>query len=140
MISLFAQPATPPTPVPTVPTSGDFWNPANWATAIHELGIVGFLLIMFVAIALVEGWLLLKQRGQPSNAEQVAYLKAMYRASNVRDSRIAMVMRAWARIVGAIADKGGYRADVKSDLDKISDTLDGPPPVPSELLKVTDEV
>jgi len=45
---MFSPVAQTPSPV-AVPTSGDFWNPSNWAPFISAVGIPGFMcLILFL--------------------------------------------------------------------------------------------
>lgn len=33
----------------TPPSSGDFWNPANWSTFVEKLGVVGFFALILFA-------------------------------------------------------------------------------------------
>lgn len=45
----------------TPPSSGDFWNPANWPTIIEKLGIGGFFALVLFGIFIAFGWRMMNQ-------------------------------------------------------------------------------
>jgi len=53
MLSLLAQTAPA---APTTPSSGDFWNPANWPQFIAAVGIPGFFALIFLGLLVWFFW------------------------------------------------------------------------------------
>ena len=43
----------------TPPSSGDFWNPANWAGLVEKLGVVGFMCLVMFGFFIVLLWKIL---------------------------------------------------------------------------------
>lgn len=147
---MFLQLSTPvPSPVqpnPTIPgggnypyggggSSGSYLNPANYAGLAHELGPVQFVLLtIIIMLALALAYMVWRSWKQPSNATQLAYLKAMYVASNNRHTQWQFAMRQFCTILSVFAKKNDI--DLNGKLDDLREAITAPPPVPDELLSV----
>jgi len=133
------------TPTPTIPTSGDFWNPTSWVPFVHEIGIPGFFALVFFAYIVWKEW---RNSKQPSNREQVTTLRWMYHDAVERNARLRRVLRSFCSVVSVFADMltctngekiDVARRDIKSQIDKITDALDDGPPTTPAILQLKDE-
>lgn len=132
-----------PQPNPTIPGggyggSGSYLNPQSYAGLAHELGPAWFVLFIFsVMLFLACGYMIWRSWRQPSNAAQLAFLKAMYIASNQRHAQWQAAMRHMCLIFAAIAKKQDI--DLNGKLDALREVLVSPPPVHGDLLTVLDD-
>ena len=124
------------TPTPTMPTSGDFWNPSNWTEFVKVIGIPSFFALIFFSALAYLWW---KQQRQPSNLEQVRLLKLIYATLTAdafaRNKRIRTTLRQFCCIAQMFADNA--KLDIRSFTHDIQTALDdngGPPPIPTELM------
>ena len=114
---------------PVHPSSGDFWNPANWSEFIKQIGFPGFFaVLMFTALA----YLWIRQLRQPTNRQQVTLLKLMYADSQQRNVRMRQVLGKFCDVVVCILADDSVKA--RERLDQIRDVLNAQPPLtPVEL-------
>jgi len=138
----------PVQPNPTIPGGGgypyggsggggSYLNPSNYTGLAHELGPAWFVMLIFtVLLFLACGYMIWRSWRQPSNAVQLAFIRAMYRASNVRHAQWQATMRVVCSILAAIAKKQGI--DLNGKLEDLRNALIAQPPEPEELLTVLD--
>ncbi len=65
-----------------MPTSGDFWNPASWATLTKEVGVAGvFLFFLLVMLSLALGYILKRCLAKGGFVEQIVVSGREYAAT-----------------------------------------------------------
>lgn len=111
--------------------SGDWRSPSQWAELAKAIGVTPFLLLIFVGVCLLLGWMLIRLRG-PTNRDQTKILLTMYHQSVARDCRMRSILRNFAAIAGEFA-KDNPKVNVSGRIDSIQDTLDERHPTPPEL-------
>ena len=139
--------AQAPTPIPVSPTtnptiygggyggSGGYLNPQSYVGLAHELGPAWFALFFFALLLFLAcAYMIWRSWKQPSNAHQLAYLRAMYKLSNERHRQWQAAIRQLCTILGAIAKKEGI--DLNGKLDDLRNAITSPPPMPDELLTI----
>ena len=139
---------SPVQPNPTIPGGGNYpyggsggtggyLNPSNYTGLAHELGAPWFILLVFTLILFFAcAYMVWRSWKQPSNAKQLAYLKAMYVASNARHVQWQTAMRIECSILAIFAKKQDI--DLNGKLDNLREALVAQPPIPDELLSVED--
>jgi hypothetical protein len=119
MYSLFAA----ETAVVEHPTSGDYWNPANWVALIHELGFSGLMaLVMFAACA----WLVWRSLRDPvrDHKRLTGAIELLWSVSETRHKRIEKAVKRLAFLV--VAPTCSPTADLKSKYDELVEELNEP--------------